>query len=654
MVPEGEIFRDFTMKLRRYFGSWVLCILAAFSVSACSKPEPVYEAILEQSPNYSLEYGYWLETGEKFIAGFSNGFAIISSGLELEEVHTYEEQGRVRATADLSTVYIFHKDKVTKVNLSNQSVESLAGFSSDDFYDQPVWGRSVFAVPHLPSYSSRIYIPKANPFTERRGLWDVESGTFVLEQNIKWDEYFRLGIDDVPLFRVVQSHDENLPFVSIEYRDADANSEVTKVGLGEHLQANTISAWISSTKPRGFIYIDGENLGPSVFTIHQHRSRLAMQRRSLISVEGTYGVVPSLDGAQFKGRIKESYPFDVVDADAPVISLLSKALERLPANKVSLYGIKIDNERQLVVGQYTLPDYSKWLFRYESGRFRQTQLALPDEFIGGFEIRNVQFEESNLEFLIYKPSSAPTKGAIIYVHGGPHFAIGRSNLKEVKPWLERGFEVWMLPYYGTVGYGAEFASKIYSGGVEKTGAQLVQAISLANETYADGQVGVVGNSFAGLVTGFALEQEPNEIDFIWLDMPLLSVCATKNYMYFDRNGEPRDIRMFPDGNWDRSPQIYEGLNGVCDAASKFKVRDGKVEPVIQIYKDAIRQIPIRIRHGRLDRRTSPEISKDIGRTAGRHKCSGFRSAGRVAHDFGDFDNRARAIGRFMDCVEGAN
>ncbi|MEO1662775.1 MAG: hypothetical protein AAFR51_17440 [Pseudomonadota bacterium] len=639
------------MKLYEMIRCSLGVLLVLFTWAFYAAPEPNRISIVNAGPNYEIDYGYWLEGGDHFVGGFDGGFVILNTSLEVEEVHVLDEPGRVRVTADRSTAYFFPSDSVKKITLSDGTSKRLAGVDFDKFFKRPVWDRKVFSVPFLPQHSSVVFASKDNPYTDRSGLWDLESERFLLDGKIGWDEYYRLGVDDEPLLRIAQSHDEELPFVSIEYRDSENDGNLTKIGLGDHYQTTHISQRLSSVKEGGYVFIDGDSAGPNLFTIVKSEAELAIKRAPLEAVEGPYQVVSSIDLPSFHGRIRNEAPFDIVDAEEGAIELISQVIEKLPEDTVSVYNLQIDPERHVVVGRYTGADYSKWLFRSEQGKLKQRRLSVPDEIIGAFEIRHIEFEESVLDILQYKPTKAPALGAVIYVHGGPHFPIGRSNLREVEPWLQRGYEVWMLPYYGTTGYGADFAHKIYNGGVEKTGTQLNQTLSLAREAFPDELVGVVGNSFAGLVTGFALLEGTENVDFIWLDMPLISVCDSMSSLYFHRSGEPRDLRALPDGPPETSPTLYDGLNGTCDASSKFKVAEGKVEPIVRIYKEQIKKTPIKIRHGSLDRLTSPKVSHEISWVEGRHDCSGFRLAGNVAHEFGDFEKRARSIDRFMECVE---
>jgi dipeptidyl aminopeptidase/acylaminoacyl peptidase len=136
-----------------------------------------------------------------------------------------------------------------------------------------------------------------------------------------------------------------------------------------------------------------------------------------------------------------------------------------------------------------------------------SQLAEPDEFrwhsVDGLEIHG---------WLYRAPQ--PSKGLIVWVHGGPTWHIEARYDLDLQYFVAAGFDVFAPNYRGSTGYGPAFREAIKRqgwGGLEqediRSGIEALMVRGLAKR----GRVGISGISYGGYSSWWAITHFPTEI-----------------------------------------------------------------------------------------------------------------------------------------------
>jgi dipeptidyl aminopeptidase/acylaminoacyl peptidase len=140
-------------------------------------------------------------------------------------------------------------------------------------------------------------------------------------------------------------------------------------------------------------------------------------------------------------------------------------------------------------------------------RVAPPQLTAPDEFrwhsVDGLEIHG---------WLYRAPQ--PSKGLIVWVHGGPTWHIEARYDLELQYFVAAGFDVFAPNYRGSTGYGPAFREAIKLqgwGGLEqediRSGIEALMIRGLAQR----GRVGISGISYGGYSSWWAITHFPTEI-----------------------------------------------------------------------------------------------------------------------------------------------
>jgi dipeptidyl aminopeptidase/acylaminoacyl peptidase len=133
----------------------------------------------------------------------------------------------------------------------------------------------------------------------------------------------------------------------------------------------------------------------------------------------------------------------------------------------------------------------------------------PDDFADCDLVTYESTDGLEIEALCYDSGERPSP-AIVLVHGGPHFAEGKTFNAQFQFLVDRGYSLLVPNYRGSTGRGREFKNAIHRdwGGMEQEDiAQAGRWLKRQNWVDAD-RVAVFGGSYGGYSTYMQLVQRP--------------------------------------------------------------------------------------------------------------------------------------------------
>lgn len=144
--------------------------------------------------------------------------------------------------------------------------------------------------------------------------------------------------------------------------------------------------------------------------------------------------------------------------------------------------------------------------------WEHTPLTAKD-FTPAEDYRWVSTDGLPIHGFLYRPAS-PSRGTIVYVHGGPTEHASDAIDSEIQVFAHSGFTVLAPNFRGSTGYGLAFQEAIKRdgwGGMEqediRTGIEQLIADGLASP----GKVGMTGTSFGGYATWWASTHLPTDL-----------------------------------------------------------------------------------------------------------------------------------------------
>lgn len=630
------------------------CILVGCSQTSSDAERTqrtVIEAVQDLDPGNHAAL-YLLEDGEHAIVGSRHGFAVVDSGLNLVKSVRFDTPSFLNQPISANAIQAITRKTVTKYSVYDDTIVTTAIDIPDAYHAAPLlrsWAMPLTAEKSVLPY---VYRSKKRWDTNRLMGWNYKLDAFIGGETLDWRDWFRFGLSKTPLLKLRYAERRNQTAVDVHYRDAASNGLEMQQAFTRSVQ--TASIWMQPGRQSGqaILYIDGDVLGPTVFELEPVDEGYALRKRRLSLDKKFYNLLFAIDTQKFLGRVNYVAPFDIIETGEADTSYVVAALAHIPESAIAVGSLQVDETHRVVMGRFSAHDHSVWLFRYQDGTYVQTQLREPATLVGEFDIVHYDIGGEPIAAHVYRPQTPDVAGTVIYVHGGPFARIGRHDLKATQPWLKRGYEIVVVGYRGTVGYGARHAALLMNGGVSGIGPELAFFVQQARSAYPGKPVGFVGNSFAGLATGFAMQDNPELVDFLWLDVPALSICDMLRKALLNDDGEWRKTRYLTGRHvWELLFFEYAEEQRVCTKARRFETHEGQKEPMIAIHEAAMQARPYHIFQGVDDTIVSPKINRSVGTIETRHACSAYTPVPFMGHRQKFLGFREFWVHVFMQCAE---
>ena len=183
---------------------------------------------------------------------------------------------------------------------------------------------------------------------------------------------------------------------------------------------------------------------------------------------------------------------------------------------------------------------------------------------------------------LYRTSVSPSRGAILYVHGGPTAHATDNVSPEVQYYASQGFDVLVPNYRGSTGFNLEFQESIKEdgwGGREQDDVAYAAKALIEAGIAQPGKIGVTGTSYGGYTSWHQIVHTP--VEWIAAAAP---VCGMTDLVVDYETTRP-DLRPYSEemmgGRPDQVPDKYHKaspINFVPNIKGRLMIVQGLNDP----------------------------------------------------------------------------
>lgn len=198
------------------------------------------------------------------------------------------------------------------------------------------------------------------------------------------------------------------------------------------------------------------------------------------------------------------------------------------------------------------------------------------------DFRWTSIDGREIQGWLYRTALSPSRGAILYVHGGPTAHATDNVSAEVQYYASQGFDVLVPNYRGSTGFSLEFQESIkqdgWGGREQDDVAYAAKALIEAGIAQA-GKIGVTGTSYGGYTAWHQIVHTPT--DWIAAAAP---VCGMTDLVIDYETTRP-DLRPYSEemmgGRPDQVPDKYHQaspINFVSNIKGRLMIVQGMNDP----------------------------------------------------------------------------
>jgi dipeptidyl aminopeptidase/acylaminoacyl peptidase len=209
--------------------------------------------------------------------------------------------------------------------------------------------------------------------------------------------------------------------------------------------------------------------------------------------------------------------------------------------------------------RFSLDDITPDRFTSIARIWDQTELT-PEDLTRAEDYRWNSRDGLSIQGWLYRTAQTPSRGTIVYVHGGPTWHSRDQINPQIQYFVRQGFNVLDPNYRGSTGFNLEFREKIKVdgwGGMEQTDIATGIERLIVDGIAESGKIGITGTSYGGYSSWCAITHLPRT-----LVAAAAPICGMTDLVVDYKTTRP-DLRPYSEEMMGGSPQ---------DVPEKYKAR----------------------------------------------------------------------------------
>jgi dipeptidyl aminopeptidase/acylaminoacyl peptidase len=230
-----------------------------------------------------------------------------------------------------------------------------------------------------------------------------------------------------------------------------------------------------------------------------------------------------------------------------------------PVGEREWIGVYSNSRQPVDLVRFSLDDITPDRFTSIARIWDQTELT-PEDLTRAEDYRWNSRDGLSIQGWLYRTAQTPSRGTIVYVHGGPTWHSRDQINPQIQYFVRQGFNVLDPNYRGSTGFNLAFREKIKVdgwGGMEQTDIATGIERLIVDGIAESGKIGITGTSYGGYSSWCAITHWPRT-----LVAAAAPICGMTDLVVDYKTTRP-DLRPYSEEMMGGSPQ---------DVPEKYKAR----------------------------------------------------------------------------------